>query len=267
MKNFSEKVDSNQKTYTSAGIVNYYTQLTAIVPAEQTIVNLLHDQLPSFKMLDLGIGGGRTTQYFAPLVAEYVGVDYSPAMINACKRRFSSSLQTISLEVGDARNLSQFADDYFDFILFSFNGIDYSEHNERLQVLKEIRRVGKPGGYFYFSTHNLEAIKSHFSWKKQLSFNPFTTYVNLLMCLILKWSNRTITNTDLSKADYLIIRDEPHNFRLKNYYIKPLTQLKQLEPDFREIKVYSWQTGQEITNRQELIAHPDMWLYYFCIIK
>jgi ubiquinone/menaquinone biosynthesis C-methylase UbiE len=259
-------MDSNQKTYTSAGIVDYYTQLTNLQPAEQTIINLLKDQLPSFKMLDLGIGGGRTTRYFAPLVAQYVGIDYSPAMITACKQRFLSFPQTVSLEVGDARNLSKFENNYFDFILFSFNGIDYSEHPERIQILKEIRRVGKPGGYFYFSTHNLDAIKPKFSWQKQLSFNPFASYVNLLMCLILKAANRGITTRELSNADYLIIRDEPHNFRLKNYYIKPLPQLKQLEPDFREIKVYSWQTGKEITNTQELIYHSDLWLYYLCKI-
>jgi len=85
------------------------------------------------------------------------------------------------------------------------------------------------------------------------------------MCLILKAANRGITTRELSNADYLIIRDEPHNFRLKNYYIKPLAQLKQLEPDFTEIKVYSWQTGKEITNTQELI-YSDLWLYYLCKI-
>lgn len=260
-------MDSNQKTYTSASIINYYTQLSALQPAEQTIFNLLRDQLPTFKMLDLGIGGGRTTKYFAPIVAEYVGIDYSPGMIAACKQRFLSFPKTVSLEVGDARDLSKFKDNYFDFILFSFNGIDYVEHQDRLLILKEIQRLGKPGGYFCFSTHNLEAIKPQFNWKQQLKLNPFTTYVNLVMYLILRLFNPKVTPQKLANYDYLIIRDEPHNFRLKNYYINPLVQLKQLEPFFKDIRVYSWQTGQEIMDRQQLKNHPDLWLYYLCIVN
>ncbi|GBD51465.1 hypothetical protein BGM30_05580 [Microcystis aeruginosa NIES-298] len=37
--------------------------------------------------------------------------------------------------MADARNLEQFADNYFDFILFSFNDIDYISHADRFLVL------------------------------------------------------------------------------------------------------------------------------------
>jgi len=54
-------------------------------------------------------------------VGEYIGVDYSAEMIAACCQKFPD----LVWQVADARNLEQFADNYFDFILFSFNGIDY----------------------------------------------------------------------------------------------------------------------------------------------
>jgi SAM-dependent methyltransferase len=254
--------NTNQQTYTDPSIVRYYAQLTALQPAEKTILSLLQERLSEMKMLDLGVGAGRTTKYFAPLVAEYTGIDYSPAMITACRQKFPHLLW----QVGDARNLEQFEDNYFDFILFSFNGIDYITHDDRSLVLQEIKRVGKAGAYFCFSSHNLQGIIPEFDWKKKISFNPFSSYVNLLMWAILRSCNRSLTYDKILTADYAIIRDEPHNFRLQTYYARPQEQLRQLEPYFQNIKIFSWQTGQEIKSEGELNANLEQWLYYLCIM-
>ncbi len=120
--------DKNNQTYSTPLIVNYYQQLQQLQPAEATIIKRFEDKLPQMKMLDMGVGGGRTTKYFFPLVKEYIGIDYSAAMITACQERFINEEQKVKLKVGDARDLSQFEDNYFDFILFSFNGIDYISH-------------------------------------------------------------------------------------------------------------------------------------------
>jgi ubiquinone/menaquinone biosynthesis C-methylase UbiE len=252
--------DKNQQTYTDPSIVRYYAQLSALQPAERTILTLLQKRLSKMKMLDLGVGAGRTTNYFAPLVGEYIGVDYSSEMIATCRQRFPHLLW----QVADARNLGQFADNSFDFILFSFNGIDYISPADRFLVLEEISRVGKAGGYFCFSSHNLQGIIPEFDWRKKISFNPFGSYVNLLMWAILRACNRSLSYQKLLTADYAIIRDEPHNFRLQNYYARPKEQLRQLAPYFRDIKIYSWKTGQEIESESELNANLDHWLYYLC---
>ncbi len=114
----------NQKTYASAQIVNYYRSLNALQPAEQMILDRLSPSLSNLKMLDIGVGAGRTTQYFCDQTAEYIGIDSSPEMIAACQNRFSQSPlknANVSFEVCDARDMNCFADDTFDFILFSFN--------------------------------------------------------------------------------------------------------------------------------------------------
>ena len=39
-------------------------------------------------MLDIGVGGGRTTYYFKDLVKKYKGIDIAPKFIESCKNKF-----------------------------------------------------------------------------------------------------------------------------------------------------------------------------------
>jgi ubiquinone/menaquinone biosynthesis C-methylase UbiE len=255
-------MDANQQTYHDPKIVRYYEQLSSLQAAEITILAKLRDRAYLFKMLDLGVGAGRTTPYFAPQVADYLGVDYSAAMISTCQQRYPD----YTFQMADVRDLSQFSDNLFDFILFSFNGLDYIEHRDRAQALSEIYRVSKPDAYFCFSTHNLQGIELQFDWRKQLSWNPLSSYVNLVMWLFLRIKNRAIAPQKLKDLDYAIIYDEPHNFRLANYYIRPRSQYEQLQPWFKNIQCFSWQTGQEISS-SELEQNRELWLYYLCQVR
>jgi ubiquinone/menaquinone biosynthesis C-methylase UbiE len=76
------------------------------------------------------------------------GIDYSEEMIDACKKRFSDYSSHISFKVCYVRSMKMFDENTFDFILFSFNGIDLISHNERLKAFDEIKRIGKPGSCF-----------------------------------------------------------------------------------------------------------------------
>jgi len=257
----------NKTTYTATSIVNYYAGLNWLQPAEIAILEQLQPQLGTMKMLDMGVGGGRTTLYFAPLVKQYVGIDYSPKMIAACQRRFKDSEYAISLEVGDVRDMSQFEDDSFDFILFSYNGIDYASHQDRLKILAEVKRVGKPGCYFFFSSHNLQALDKGLTWKKQLSINPFKIYTNL-MALGLFWLfNLSLNRQTVANADHLIVRDDSHLFRLDTYYIRAAQQLEQLSPDFSDFEIYPWKSQERVLDMDAPILETEQWLYYLCQVK
>jgi ubiquinone/menaquinone biosynthesis C-methylase UbiE len=259
--------NNNKKIYAARRIVQHYTQLRMLQPAEQTVLDLLKDRLSSMRMLDIGVGGGRTTQHFSQLVQEYVGIDYSTNMIAACQTRFAASSQNTTFEVCDARDMSRFKDDSFDLILFSFNGIDYVSHIDRLKVFQEVGRVSKSGGYFCFSSHNLQGMKQQFNWRNQISLNPIATYVNLVLLTILLCCNDSITRDQLNTSTHTVIRDESHNFRLKTYYVMPQEQLDQLESGFSNIQVFSWRNGLELKTKDEIRANTDMWLYYLCTIR
>jgi ubiquinone/menaquinone biosynthesis C-methylase UbiE len=258
--------DKNKTAYSTSNIVRHYAQLNALQPAEKAVLKLLQHQSSSLKMLDIGVGGGRTTQHFSKIASDYIGIDYSDAMISACKKRFLVSSENMQFEVCDARDMSQFADNSFDFILFSFNGIDYVSHLERLKIFQEINRMGKPGGYFCFSSHNLQSLEHEFDVRNQFSLNPLKTYVNLAMFSILRLANRSINLAQIQAAGHVFIQDESHNYRLKTYYVRPKEQIRQLSECFSQFKIYSWKQEAEILTSQELSANHDMWLYYLCTI-
>lgn len=162
----------NQNVFGGSAVARGYATQSHLQPAEETILRLLLPHLPAARMLDLGVGGGRTTLHFAKWVREYVGTDYAAAMITECEQRFAGYPNHISFQAGDARAMPEFATGSFDFVLFSFNGIDCVSHEDRLQILKEIRRVGKPGGYFCFSSHNLNWAANLFELRRLICLNP-----------------------------------------------------------------------------------------------
>jgi len=110
---------------------------------------------PGMRVLDLGVGTGRTTPWLAAQADEYVGLDYSPRMIGVFRQLFPD----LEARVGDAADLSQFDDGRFDAVVFSFNGIDYLHPAaKRDTCLTEIARVLSPRGVLIFSSHNARAF-------------------------------------------------------------------------------------------------------------
>lgn len=263
MPEIQPKMTQNQITYGSAGIVKYYGQINYLQPAEQVIIDRLAARLPTMKMLDIGVGAGRTTPYFCDRTADYIGIDSSSEMIEACQKRFPDR----QFQVCDARDMSCFETGSFDFILFSFNGIDYVSHLDRLKIIQEIHRISKQGAVFYFSSHNLQEFETAFNFKSQWSCNPILSYTNLVMCGILRWMNRPLTLTQLRGLSHTIVKDESHQFRLNTYYIRPQEQIKQLNAQFENIQAYSWKQGTELTTLADQVANLDQWIYYYCTTK
>ena len=89
----------------------------------------------------------------------------------------------------------------------------------------------------------------------------------MIMFTLLRFFNRSISPHQIKSSDYEIVQDESHNFRLKQYYVRPQEQLNQLQANFDNIRMFSWQSGLELITQQDLSANTDMWLYYLCQIK
>lgn len=257
---------TNEMVYRQKDIVDIYTQKNELFISEKRVMNILKHVLPDMRMLDIGVGGGRTTQYFGQLAKEYVGIDYSPEMIKKCQERFPEGIANITFKLCDARSMKVFDDSTFDFILFSLNGIDMVSHEDRLKILKEVQRVGKTGAYFCFSSHNLQFKRNNevFNFHFKYIIYPLKLIRWVLYSLVY---NNLRTGKKIKQSQYAIFNDGVHDFRLKTYYINPLAQIEQLRPYFKDIQVFSSVTGNEIKEDINAASVEDEWLCYFCRIN
>ena len=143
--------EGNRSAYRQQAIVEIMRQREGwIDPAERILLNRIADEVRSQPILDIGVGGGRTSWILRLLSADYTAVDYSAEMVDACRSEYAG----LDVRECDARDLSMFGDEMFSLVLFSFNGIDVLDHEGRLRALKEIHRVLRPQGLFLYSTLN-----------------------------------------------------------------------------------------------------------------
>jgi len=259
---------TNADAYKTQDVVAYYSHLTDLQPPEESILNKLLPDLSRMAMLDIGVGGGRTTLHFAKWVKQYIGMDCSEEMVAACQTRFSRYPGHLSFMVADARSMPMFADRTFDLILFSFNGIDYVSHNERLRVLEEVHRVGKSGGFFCFSTHNIQSVSKKFALKHQRSRSLKRFIGKMGRWFLVRFVyNRHLGSTELNEARCATINDGAFRYQFRTHYIRPSAQLEQLTKYFTDVRIYSLADGKEVHQETELHRIDDDWLYYLCVIR
>lgn len=268
---------SQKGLYNSKKIYNDYAQRNYLEKPEIAILDELFCQLASMDMLDMGVGGGRTTSYFAPITKSYIGADYASQMVKVCREKFKDKYKFIE---ADVRSMDEFEDNSFGFVLFSFNGIDSFGHQDRLKALKEIRRVLKNNGYFCFSSHNLNWKNLHnlFSFKlndynnknmygiknpiKRQTYLFKTKYRAFRLALLNKSFKMADLIARLREKDYGHIYDNSLNGKAKIYYISYHEQLRQLKrAGFIEIFSYS-RNGLKTTDEEEL--NNGGWIYYLC---
>jgi SAM-dependent methyltransferase len=228
----------NHSTYQQDSVVENFVRQSNLYPAEELIFAKYGSAIATAHVLDIGVGGGRTTNYLLSRCRSYRAIDYSPAMINACRRRFPECAPDVFL-VGDARDLSAERAEGFDFVLFSFNGLDYVDHEDRLRVLAEIRRVLRPGGLFFFSTHSLFAFPF-----RDPEIRARNKHVDLGLMRRQGWY-------------YLIDRTTV----VVTYYIYPDVQKRQLEiAGFEAIEVLDM--GAQVFNFSS--PPPDWMVHFLC---
>ena len=112
------------------------------------------------RVLDLGVGTGRSTEMLLSQSKEYLATDYSPSGITICKNKFPDG----EFMVNDFTKGIPFDDNSYDFVFLSFNGIDYCTKEEREFVLDEMFRVSTK--WICYSTHDLYSILENHRWNK-----------------------------------------------------------------------------------------------------
>lgn len=228
-KTATEASESNRNVYEQRSIVQQYVADSNLTPAEVQLLAKFSADIAGKRVLDLGVGGGRTTSYLAERCASYVGVDSSEAMVRACRERYPH----LDFQQGDARALSQFGDGEFDFILFSFNGIDYVGHEDRVRILRELARVLRAGGVLVFSSHNLASVPSgtllHRVFHIPISANPLRTAKAIARSAINLVNYLRNAPGQQRTADHAILVDPAHGFVLRTYYVTTQEQQRQIE--------------------------------------
>ncbi|HET8712009.1 MAG TPA: class I SAM-dependent methyltransferase [Spongiibacteraceae bacterium] len=254
--------------YRQPAIIADYLMADYLEASEKRIINLLGSAVAQMRMLDIAIGAGRTTRHFAPLVREYVGLDYSEPMIDICKRDLAESIRNAEFFVADMRDLSCFRRQSFDFVLISYNAIGAMSHEDRQLVYREVNRVCKPGGYFFFSAHNLQSVDELFGLKSLLNklspLHPKQSYWRLREWFL----RRLIYNSPtlyprLKRYPYCIFNDGAHGGLFQHYYITPAEQIRQLEPFFEGIRIFG-RDGHELAAGESMVNLTSAWLFYLC---
>jgi SAM-dependent methyltransferase len=196
----------------------YYVRSGYLEAGERAAFASVGDEtLRGARILDLAIGGGRTTSFLAPVAGTYVGIDLSPEMVELARGRFPA----VDLRVGDLRDLSAFADGEWDLVDVSFNSIDAVPRADRLATLREIRRILAPDGHFVVSMLNLgdgpaespgladfKPSLRPSSWR-----HPRMTSMHVLRSAMAFWYHRTTVAHTEQGADWAMRPLRAHEFR------------------------------------------------------
>jgi ubiquinone/menaquinone biosynthesis C-methylase UbiE len=226
----------NKSAFSSSNVVDHYQCLGNLFKAEQIIFEKLRPEIEDARILDLGVGAGRTTKYLLEISRNYTGIDYVPEFVERARKVFLDT----NILVGDARDLSDFEDESFKLVVFSFNGLDCITHEDRIKALKEIHRVLKKGGYFMFSSHNREyKYFRKLPWRRKIEFDSkfLKFFLYSLYHLPKHWAMKKY---EIDTHEYALVNDSDHRYSLMFYYISPDMQIRQLEDaGFSNVEVYN----------------------------
>lgn len=238
------------------------------MPGEHALIERVARAIACPRVLDIGVGAGRTTPALVSIASTYVGVDLSRAMIERCLARFGRS-STVDFRVADARNLP-FASDSFDLVLFSYLGIDdLVDRRDRRRAIVEMVRVASPGGWVALSTHNLNALAYHFSARRRLAELSLRQPARIPHVLAhgLKAIGGKILNPSLrqlSRLESVLVRDTVHRGRiLKTWYTRPDAQVRELETLGLAVECVLDDGGRP-TPREALASSAAVVPYYLC---
>lgn len=229
-------VDAANKTaMRRAGTVKHYLHADYIDAGEKALYDAIKPEAAGRAILDIGVGGGRTTGALTAISADYTALDYSPEMVAAFSKRFPK----LRILHGDARDMSAVADGSLFLVVFSCAGLDMVGATDRMRILREVRRVLAPGGAFIFSTHNFEYRRRepepttwNLLWTAPPTLHPLKLARGLASALLLGWlrvrNYRRLRPIAERHDQWAILNSKYHHYATLMHYITAKTQREQL---------------------------------------
>jgi SAM-dependent methyltransferase len=222
----------NLRTMRSAEAVAHYSRSTGLAPHERAALEAVAPLARGKAILDIGVGAGRTVPALLAISPDYLGLDYSREMVEACRVKFPRQ----RFMHADARSMETIADGSIQLAVFSCNGLCMVGHEDRLRIVREAYRVLAPGGCFVFTTYNrnCEEATAGFRFPDFTpSFNPARALIRTArfardIAISLLRRSRHVRH-EVHATDFAVINDRCHNYSVMLYYITLANQRRQLE--------------------------------------
>ncbi|XP_039207957.1 methyltransferase-like protein 7A [Crotalus tigris] len=160
------------------------------------------DDSGKLHLLEIGVGSGTNFQFYPPK-SRITCVDYNPNFRNFLLKSMAQNthLQFENFVVGSAENISSVPDGSVDVVVSTL--VLCSVKNTQA-VLKEVLRVLRPGGAYFFIEH-VAADRSTWTYFWQQVYNPTWGYLTD-GCSVLRESWKYIENAGFSKLNLQHIR-------------------------------------------------------------
>jgi ubiquinone/menaquinone biosynthesis C-methylase UbiE len=116
-------------------------------------------------VLELGCGGGINMQFYDPArIKSFAGLDPSPALLNASRAAAQARGMSSNIHAGVGEAMP-FDDACFDTVLVTFT---LCSVDDQYQVLREMRRVLRPGGKVLFLEHGSAPDENVRNWQRRI---------------------------------------------------------------------------------------------------
>ncbi|MHB8295268.1 MAG: class I SAM-dependent methyltransferase [Acidimicrobiales bacterium] len=235
----------------------------ALQPPEQALLRRLGARWSELSMLDIGVGGGRTSYTFGAVAGRYVGMDFSPVMLGRARTVLRED-ERCSFVLADVRDLTCLKE-HFDVAMFSLNGIDTLGHADRLRALGQVRAVMHPTGLLLFSSHSLHVLRSHLpvhQVPRRVSLaNAYKLAKASVPTLRLAMIKRKFDFDAAERAGWARVRDSAHGFDMEIYYVSIAEQQRQLEATGWEL-LEVWGLDGRLVDPDR--PGRDLSLHYLC---
>ena len=230
----------------------------SLCPAETMIFLRHRNSFYGKRVLDVGVGSGRTTRYLLPFAADYLGVDLSPVMLERARWRYP----TADLRALDLRELNRLESESFDFVLASWAVLDAVTHDERLKTIGQVADRLRPGGLFVFSSHNRRSELAGRPPELERSAWPDRMARHVAHYLVAQKNYRRLRPLRHEERDYAMLNDMAHGWKGVFYYIDRDAQERQIRAAGLELIEIVGEDGRTLPPGDEGVV--DGALHYVC---
>jgi SAM-dependent methyltransferase len=247
--------DHNAEIFDNSKVAAWYGS-QGLCPAEQVFLKEFRTAYIARRVLDLGVGSGRTTRHLAPAASSYVGIDRSPAMLNQARR----ANPFVDFRQMDVRAIDSFGPGSFDFVFGSSAIVSAFAHQDRLDILAAVHGILAADGLFIFSFHNRA-----WQWAGRGPLPPRDKGISALFDSLhpKSWYNYLrLRRYAYAAADHAMWVDQAHRWSGLFYFTDLATQVAQAGGVGFEVEAIYGQDGRPVARTDDLAA--DGLLHLVC---